>query len=243
MVGVAVLGPLTRRRAVVTGAGGGVGRAIAEALGAAGASVCLVGRTTAVLEQAARRAGRDARCYTVDLRNDSELLKLAEKVQRDGSSVDVLVHCAGVHAMGPIDDAPVSELDEQYRTNVRAPYLLSQALLPALRQSRGQVVFVNSSVGLDARAQVGAYASTKHALRAIADSLREEVNQAGVRVLSVYLGRTASTMQARIHAAEGKQYRPDDLLQPGDVATMIVAALTLPNTAEVTDLRIRPMRK
>ena len=90
---------------------------------------------------------------------------------------------------------------------------------------------------------MGAYASTKHALRAIADSLREEVNETGVRVLSVYLGRTASPMQAAIHAAEGKQYRPADLLQPSDVAAMILAALALPRTAEVTELSVRPMRK
>jgi NADP-dependent 3-hydroxy acid dehydrogenase YdfG len=239
----AVVSPLGGRVAVVTGAGSGVGQAIAETLGAAGAALCLVGRTGATLEETARRAGQDPRWYPTDLADDGQLQAFAERVQRDRESVDVLVHCAGVHAMGPIDEAPVGELDAQYRTNVRAPYLLTQALLPALRQSRGQVVFVNSSAGLTARGRVGAYAATKHALKAVADSLRDEVNEAGVRVLSVYLGRTASPMQAAIHAAEGKQYRPHDLLQPGDVAAMVVAALTLPDTAEVTDLSIRPMRK
>ncbi len=243
MEAAAVLSPLSGRVAVVTGAGTGVGQAIAEALGAAGASLCLVGRTRATLEETARRAGRDPRCYPTDLTDDTQLRALAEQVQRERPSVDVLMHCAGVHAMGAIDEAPVGELDAQYRTNVRAPYLLTQAFLPVLRQSRGQVVFVNSSAGLTARGRVGAYAATKHALRAVADSLRDEVNEAGVRVLSVYLGRTASPMQAAIHAAEGRQYRPDDLLQPGDVAAMVVAALTLPDTAEVTDLSIRPMRK
>jgi NAD(P)-dependent dehydrogenase (short-subunit alcohol dehydrogenase family) len=63
-------------------------------------------------------------------------------------------------------------LDWQYHTNVRAPYLLTQALLPLLRRQQGQVVFLNSSVGLAARGQVGPYAATKHALKAIADSFR-----------------------------------------------------------------------
>jgi NADP-dependent 3-hydroxy acid dehydrogenase YdfG len=84
---------------------------------------------------------------------------------------------------------------------------------------------------------------TKHALRAIADSLRGEVNPDGVRVLSVYLGRTASEMQERIHQMEGRPYRPELLLQPQDVASVILNALSLPRTAEVTDIHIRPMLK
>ena len=70
--------------------------------------------------------------------------------------------------MGRIADAPVEDLDLQYRTNVRGPYLLTQGLLPMLRQRRGQIVFMNSSAGLTAGAGVGPYAATKHALKALA---------------------------------------------------------------------------
>jgi len=87
------------------------------------------------------------------------------------------------------------------------------------------------------------YDSTKHALKAIADSLRAEINVHGVRALSVYLGRTASEMQERICQMERKTYRPELLLQPADVASVIVNALSLPRTAEVTDISIRPMIK
>jgi short-subunit dehydrogenase len=90
---------------------------------------------------------------------------------------------------------------------------------------------------------VGQYAATKHALKAIADCLREEVNPKGVRVLTVYLGRTATAMQEAVHRQEGRVYRPETLLQPEDVATMVVQALMLPYTAEVTDISIRPMVK
>jgi NADP-dependent 3-hydroxy acid dehydrogenase YdfG len=120
---------------------------------------------------------------------------------------------------------------------------LTQLLVPALRRQQGQVVFINSSDGLSARGQVGPYSATKHALKALADSFRDEVNAEGIRVMSVYLGRTASPMQARIHAAEGKAYHPEYLLQPSDVATVVLNALCLPRTAEVTDLSIRPLRK
>jgi len=135
-------------------------------------------------------------------------------------------------------------LDLQYSTNVRAPYLLTQRLLPLLITSRGQIVFINSSVGLAAnRPNIGQYAATKHALKALAESLREEVNPKGVRVLSAYLGRTATPMQEALFRAEGNTYHPETLLQPEDVASMIVHALMLPSTAEVTDINIRPMRK
>jgi NADP-dependent 3-hydroxy acid dehydrogenase YdfG len=164
-------------------------------------------------------------------------------VLADGGRLDVLVHCAGSIALGPIATAPVEDLDHQYRTNVRAPYLLTQRLLPALTAARGQVVFINSSVVLAPRPHVGQYAATKHALRAIADTLREEVNPNGLRVLSVYPGRTATPLQARLHAVEGKPYAPDRLLQPSDVASVVVEALTLPRTAELTDLSIRPLSK
>ena len=232
--------------AVVTGAGSGVGQAIAGALAAQGATVCLVGRTLATLEATARgvnRAETLMRCYPTDLTHDGTVQALAEQLRRDWEGIDILVHSAGVHAMGKLEAAPVTDLDLQYRTNVRAPYLLTQALLPLLRRQQGQVVFINSSVGLTARGQVGPYAATKHALKALADSLREEVNAEGVRVLSVYLGRTASPMQARIHATEGKTYHPEYLLQPSDVAAVVLNALCLPRTAEVTDISIRPMRK
>jgi NADP-dependent 3-hydroxy acid dehydrogenase YdfG len=174
---------------------------------------------------------------------DDDLQALVASLQRDVDHLDILAHSAGGITLGPVETAPVADLDGQYRTNVRAPYVLTQMLLPMLRSCQGQIVFINSSVGLNARAGVGQYAATKHALRAVADSLREEVNAAGVRVLSVFLGRTASPMQVAIHAAEGKAYHPERLLQPQDVAAVVLNALNLPRTAEVTDISIRPLMK
>jgi NAD(P)-dependent dehydrogenase (short-subunit alcohol dehydrogenase family) len=140
--------------------------------------------------------------------------------------------------------ASIEDLDLQFAVNVRGPYLLTQRLLPLLAVPGGQIVFINSSVGLAARqAQLGQYSATKHALKAITDSLREELNPKGIRVLSVYLGRTATPMQEAIFREEGKPYHPELLLQPEDVASVVVHALTLPSTAEVTDISMRPMSK
>jgi short-subunit dehydrogenase len=231
---------------VVTGAGSGIGRAIAEQLAGRGVDLWLVGRRQQTLEDVAaavRRHGVQAWPFPCDLANDADLERLRTTVTQAGRGLDVLVHSAGSHLLGAVADAPVAELDEQYRLNLRAPYLLTQQLLPSLRARRGDIVFVNSSVvGLEARIQTGAYAATKHGLKALADVLRQEVNADGIRVLSVFPGQTATPLQEARYAREGKAYNADQLLQPADVAAAVVQALDLPRTAEITDLRVRPSR-
>lgn len=235
--------PLEDKVAVVTGASGGIGGAVAVALAAAGADLFLVGRNRERLEATAERAashGRRILVHAADLTGDEAVGELAARLTSEHGGADVLVHGAGVFHLGTVDATPVAELDRQIGVNLRAPYLLTRALLPALRQRRGEIVFVNSSVS--GRAGVSAYAASKQALKTFADSLRDEVNGDGVRVLSVFPGRTASAMQEEIHRLENRPYRPERLLQPEDVATTVVHSLSLPRTAEITDLQIRPMR-
>jgi NADP-dependent 3-hydroxy acid dehydrogenase YdfG len=231
--------PLEGQIAVVTGASRGIGQAIALALADAGARLCLVGRDADTL----RSVVKSATCHTADLGDDGDLERLASTLAADLREIHVLVHAAGVLDRAPFETATAEQLDRQYRTNVRAPYVLTQRLLPALKAAQGQLVFINSSAGVSAKATVGAYAATKHALKAVADSLREEVNAAGVRVTSLYVGRTATRMQAELHAQEGKAYDPSGLIQPEDVASLTLHALSLPRTVEVTDVFLRPMRK
>jgi len=231
--------------ALITGAGSGIGRAIALGLGGQVEVLCLVGRTLEKLEAVAaeaRPSAANVRCFQADLASDANVRDLIGRL-RDLKHVDVLIHSAGAIKLGGFESAAIDDLDWQYRVNVRAPYILTQALLPRLKARRGQVVFVNSSAGVSAGKNVGQYAATKHALKALADSLRAEVNAEGVRVISVYPGRTASPMQAAVHAMEGKAYRPEKLMQPEDVADVIINALTLPRTAEVMDVHIRPLAK
>lgn len=232
--------------AVITGASSGIGKAIAQALAAQGATLCLVGRRLEALEAVAESvrgtASRVLR-YRADLALDEDLQTLTARLEQDLERVDLLVHSAGVITLGRFESAPVAALDAQYRINVRAPYVLTQALLPRLKSSQGQVAFINSSAGLNAGANVSQYAATKHALKALADSLRAEVNAEGVRVLSVYPGRTATPMQAEVYKAEGREYQPERLMQPEDVAALVLNALALPRSAEITDINVRPMVK
>lgn len=233
------------RLALITGASSGVGKAIALALAQRGARICAIGRNAAALDKvvAASQAYSEAFGVQADLTKEDELQGLVEQLAKAGG-VKILVHSAGIYRQDPIERAAISDLDLQFLTNARAPYRLTQLLLPQLTAAGGQIVFINSSAGLRAtRPEIGQYAATKHALRAIADCLRSELNPKGVRVLSVYLGRTATPMQQAIMRDEGKTWNPHALLQPADIASTVVHALTLPPTAEITDLTIRPMRK
>jgi NADP-dependent 3-hydroxy acid dehydrogenase YdfG len=232
--------------AIVTGGGSGVGAAIALAFAEAGMNLCLVGRRLEPLEAVAtlaREHGAAVSCCQGDLADDQGQRAVAAQLVGELTGVDVLVHSAAAHVAATVEAATSADFDLQFQTNVRAPFVLTQALLPTLKSRAGQVVFINSSSGVRAKPNYAQYDATKHALKALADAFREEVNASGIRVLSVYPGRVASPMQARVHADEGLDYHPELLLQPEDVAAVILNALTLPPTAEVTDIHIRPMVK
>lgn len=234
----------TGKTALVTGAAGGIGRAVVLRLARAGAEVFPLGRSPERLAALARDsapagAGPPLHPIACDLADDDAVAALRSRVPR----LDILVHSAGFIRMAALESAPIADFDRHYRINARAPLLLTQALLPLLRAARGQIVFVNSSIGVRVKARAGAYAASKHALKAIADTLRMELNPSGVRVISVFPGNTATGMQEQLCRVQGRPYDPHAMLQPDDVATAVIDALRLPESAEVTDIHIRPARK
>ena len=235
----------TNKVAVVTGASSGIGRAIALRLTAEGATVCIVGRRMRALREVGKESGRGSliHAFRVDLTNDHDIRTLVSSLQNDFAHIDILVHSAAIITFGSLAHASLNDLDLEFRTNLRAPYALTQALLPSLQRSCGQIVFINSTNGLKARATVGQYSAMKHGLKAMADSLRDEVNAEGIRVVSMFLGRTATPMQATIFHDEHRIYRSELLLNPNDVATMLVSVLSLPPTAEVMEIVMRPAIK
>jgi NADP-dependent 3-hydroxy acid dehydrogenase YdfG len=235
-----------RERCVVTGATSGIGRSLALSLAARGALVWTLGRSAERLEAVAAEAeGLSGSVVPViaDLEREEDLHVASQRVLGEASEVDVLVHSAGAMVLGAFESVLSADFDGLYRVNLRAPFVLTQDLLPALRRARGQVVFVNSSAGLRASAVNALYAATKHGLKAIADGLRDEVNADGVRVISVYPGRTATAMQRFVHDHEGREYRPELLLRAEDVGEVVLAALSVPRSGEVTDVSVRPMTK
>jgi NADP-dependent 3-hydroxy acid dehydrogenase YdfG len=228
---------------LITGASSGVGKALAQELAARGARVLLIARDPDKLRavaEAIRSSGGVARQWALDLTDDRALEDFVVEIKREFDGLNFLVHSAGVFRRGRTATAPVSDFDILYRTNVRAPFALTQSLLPLIIARGGAVAFINSTAGERAFAGVGQYAASKHALRALADALRLEVRAQNVRVLSVLLGRTATPMQEEVCRLEGSVYDARRFLQPADVARAIVDALTLPANTAVENLQLQP---
>ena len=233
---------LAGRNAIVTGASGGIGRAVTLQLMAAGARVTAVGRDKERLKALSSGVGGSVTIQELDLTDDISRLAFVEDMSA-GPRVDLLVLSAGIHSRGEHTDAPISTLDSLYATNVRAPYALIQELLPMLRAGGGDIVVVNSTQGVRAAGGVGQYAATQHAVRAITDSLRQEINSDGVKVCIIHLGRAATPLQETIFQEEGRPYAPELLVQPEDVATVVMTVLGLPDGAEITEVHLRPAKK
>ena len=225
---------------VITGASSGIGAAIANALSEEGRTLILNGRDRAALDAVAKdveQLGSRVDVRPADLNDDEQLNAFAADLPDE---LDGLIHSAGVALLGNQADLPVADLDLQYRVNVRAPFLLTQALLPNLRAAAGLVVFVKSGAGQNAKAGWGGYAASKFALRALADALRDEESDAGLRVTSIYPGRTATPMQREVRVQEGGEFEPQNYLRPEDVARMVAQVVRLPAGATVPDLSVRP---
>ena len=230
---------------VVTGATSGIGRAIAMALAEGDRKVLALGRRQAELSTLesqcpGRLAGR-----AVDLLDDDAVKVVVDELLASQGRVKALIHCAGVQANGPLATASSAAIDLMYRTNLRAPLLLTQRLLEPLQRAGGTVVFMNSSAGISetAGAAAPAYAALHHANRRLAEAWRQELNPRGIRVLSLYPGRTNTPRIERLAADEGRPWQPWLLLQPHDIAALVALALDLPDTVELTDIKLRPAKK
>lgn len=223
---------------LVTGAGAGIGACVARRLSARGDDLVLLARN----ERRAAELGEafpGSRTVVADLADPAGIAVVLAEQDLPGR-LDSLLHVAGTVDLGPVAELPAEEWRRTVDVNLLAPVELTRLCLPALRAARGHVVFVNSGSGLRANPLWSAYSASKHGLRALADALRGEEREHGVRVTSVYPGRTATGMQAKVHAQEGKEYDPADWADPESVATTILTALDLPRDAEVTDLRVNP---
>jgi NADP-dependent 3-hydroxy acid dehydrogenase YdfG len=219
---------------MITGASRGIGAATARVL-ADTHDVLLGGRDAAALGAlAATLPG--ARPWRVDLGDAAALAAAVEGIDE----LDVLVHSAGQLEIAPIADTPTDVWRRIMDVNVVAVAELTRLLLPALRAAHGRVVLVNSGQGQRASVNWGAYAASKFALRAFADVLREEEAAHGVRVTSLFPGRTGTDMQREVRAAEGGEYQPDSYLRATSVAEAIGYVVRTPDDAQIPELVLKP---
>jgi len=230
------------RTHVLTGAGSGIGLQLARRLTERGDRLILLARSE-------ERAGElqteftAAEVVVADLETPAVVEEIGSSLAHSHGAIDSLVHSAGVVALDAVADASLIDWERQLLVNLTSPAMLTKALLPSLRAARGSVVFLNSGAGLAANATWSAYAASKFGLRALADSLRAEEAPNGVRVSSVFPGRTATPMQVEVHRQEGTEYDASRWIRPETVVDAIVHLLDLPHDATIPELVVRPAPK
>lgn len=213
-------------------------------LGARGMRVWLVGRDVARLDAAAHEvdaAGGHARVLRADLVRDGDIAAVLDTVCAEADGIDVLVHAAGVAVADAGPSPTAGEVAAHHAVNATAPARLTAGLRPLVVARGGLVMVVNSAAGLRDVPGFHAYAGSKHAARAWADSLRAEFAGHGVRVCSLYPTQVATPMQEAICVARGATYEPDPLLQPEDLVAIVGFVLDH-RGFEVTDLSVRSAR-
>ena len=220
---------------LITGAGSGIGAAVAERLHARGDLLVLVARSEARATQLADRYP-GAQTFAADLA-DPTAIRVPEL-----DRLDSVLHVAGAVDLAPVADQPAAQLREQIDVNLVAPAVLTRLTLPAVRRGRGTYVFVNSSAGLTANASWSAYAASKFGLRGFADALRAEEIEHGVRVTTVFPSRTATPMQEKVHEQEGRTYDASQWIDPTVVADTMLHVLDLPPGATIPEVTIRPLK-
>ncbi|HEX5089085.1 MAG TPA: SDR family oxidoreductase [Nocardioides sp.] len=221
---------------LLTGAGSGIGAVLAERLLERGDELVLLARSSERAHDL-RSDLPDATVLVADLADPAAVEAVASQLP---DRLDSAVHAAGTVELGPVSSLSTEVWQAQLAVNVLAPAVLTRVALPALRAARGTVVFVNSGAGLAAHPQWSAYAASKFGLRALADSLRAEEQEHGVRVTTVYPGRTSTPMQQKVHQQEGREYDATAWIDPATVAGAILHVLDLPEDATISDLTIRP---
>ena len=221
---------------LVTGAGSGIGAVLAERLLERGDALVLLARSTERAHEL-RADLPEATVLVADLADAAAVEAVSERLP---AVLDSVVHAAGVVDLGPVAELTTEAWQSQLAVNLVAPAVLTRICLPAVRAARGTVVFVNSGAGQVAHPLWSAYAASKFGLRALADALRAEEQPHGVRVTTVFPGRTATPMQEKVHQQEGKDYDASAWIDPATVVDAILHVLDLPDDATVTDLTIRP---
>lgn len=211
--------------ALVTGANGGIGLAIARALHRAGARVVLSGRRAEALRGIADELG--ARVIVADLERAEDVARLAD----EAGEIDVLVANAALPASGPLLEFTEAQLDRALDVNLRAPMVLAQRLAPGMvARGRGQIVLISSIAGKVASPGTSIYSATKFGLRGFALGLREDLAPAGVGVTTVFPG---FIREAGMFAEAGVELpRGVGTRSPEDVAEAVLRAVR-ENPAEI----------
>ncbi len=227
--------------AVVTGAGRGIGKAIAVSLAGEGAHVILVSRSGKELDAVQRgieKGGGSAEVAEADITDDAAAANVFEHTAKRHGRIDILVNNAGIGRFAPIRSLTMRDLDDMWNLNVRALVHCTKLALPIMEKNkRGVIVNISSLAGKNAFVGGGGYAATKWALLGVSRCLMLEEREYNIRVVTVCPGSVDTTFNDNRDPEKGKR-----ILSPQDVAEAVLLAVTMPERAMVSEIDIRPTK-
>ncbi|ALH97837.1 TPA: SDR family oxidoreductase [Staphylococcus aureus] len=228
---------LTDKIAVVTGAGSGIGEAIATLLHEEGAKVVLAGRNKEKLQNVANQLSQDnVKVVSTDVTNKEEVDELIKIAQETFGRLDIVINSAGQMLSSKITDYQVDEWDSMIDVNIKGTLYTAQAALPTmLEQSSGHLINIASISGFEVTKISTIYSATKAAVHTITQGLEKELAKTGVKVTSISPGMVDTAITAAYNPSDRKK------LDPQDIAEAVLYALTQPSHVNVNEITVRPV--
>lgn len=224
----------------ITGAGRGIGRAVALRLAKEGATVALTARSedelTAVGRAVTAEGGR-AIVAPADVTKPEDVQRAFDRIMAASDRLEILINNAGIGVFAPVAKLSLADFDRMWSVNVRGVFLCTRLAVPVMeRQQSGAIVNISSLAGKNAFVNGAGYAATKWGLNGFTNCLRLEVRSSNVRVITVGPGSVATEFSST-PKDPAKLAR---ILQPDDVASAVVAAISLPEHAMMSEIDLRP---
>jgi len=219
---------LKGKKAIITGAGKGIGKALAIAFAKEGISVALLSRTTSDLEKVAeeiRAFGVEALVVEADVSNLNAVNNAANKVLQSFGTIDILINNAGIGKFGNFMDLEPSAWEQVININLMGTYYVTRAFLPQMIERKiGDIINISSTAGLNGNAMTSAYSASKFGLIGMTDSLMKEVRKHNIRVNCLIPSTVATDMALDLKLTDGN---PEKVMQPEDIAELLVSQLKL----------------
>jgi 3-oxoacyl-[acyl-carrier protein] reductase len=227
---------LKNKNALITGAGKGIGKAIAIALAKEGVNVILVARTQSDLDEVANevnKLGVQSVALTADVSDISSVNKAVAEALDKFKTIDILINNAGIAAFGNILEMEPQAWERIIQVNLMGTYYTTRAVLPnMIERKMGDIINISSTAGLKGNASTSAYSASKFAVLGLTESLMQEVRKHNIRVTALTPSTVATEMAKDLKLTDGN---PETVMQAEDVAELIVAQLKLNRRVFIKD--------